>query len=96
MKTFLTGALAAVTVAGATTASTLPAQARGPGAGAAVAAGIVGLGVGAAIASQPRYYYGPSPSYYAGPAYYGYYGGCRAEWRWSPRWGRYHRVTICY
>lgn len=36
---------------------------RDRSAGAAVAAGIIGLGVGAAIASQPRYY-APAPRYY--------------------------------
>jgi hypothetical protein len=45
----------------------------GNGAGAAVAAGIIGLGIGAAIASSNRPYYAP-PSYYAPPpaVYYGY------------------------
>ena len=42
--------------------------------GAAVAAGIAGLALGAAAASQPYYgpppaYYGPPPAYYGPPAY---------------------------
>jgi hypothetical protein len=52
---------------------------RGGGAAAAaVVGGLVGLGVGAAIASQgyapPPVYYGPPPAYYAPPpaVYYGY------------------------
>ncbi len=54
---------------------------RGGGGGAAAAAivgGLVGLGVGAAIANQgyapPPVYYGPPPAYYAPPpaVYYGY------------------------
>ncbi len=94
MKKILTGALVAATVAGASIAASAPAEARGYG--GAVAAGVLGFGLGAAIAGQPHYYYAPPPGYYAGPAYYGYYGGCRAEWRWSPRWGRYERVRYCY
>jgi hypothetical protein len=95
MKTILTGVLAAATLAGGVAASTAPAEARGYGPGAVAAAGILGLGVGAALAG-PHYAYGPPPGYYAGPGYYGYYRGCRAEWRWSPRWGRYERVNWCY
>jgi hypothetical protein len=54
---------------------------RGGGAGAAIAAGLIGLGVGAAIASSGGYaapppaYYGPPPGYYRPPppaVYYGY------------------------
>jgi len=49
-------------------------------AGAAIVGGLVGLGVGAAIASggyyaPPPVYYGPPPGYYAPPppaVYYGY------------------------
>jgi hypothetical protein len=45
----------------------------GGNAGAAVAAGLIGLGIGAAIASGGGPYYGP-PAYYAPPpaVYYGY------------------------
>ena len=53
---------------------------HGGNAGAAIVGGIVGLGVGAAIASggyyaPPPVYYGPPPGYYASPppaVYYGY------------------------
>jgi hypothetical protein len=46
----------------------------GGNAGAAVAAGLIGLGIGAAIASGSGPYYGPPPTYYAPPpaVYYGY------------------------
>lgn len=60
--------------------------------GAAVAGALLGLGVGAAIASQPRYYYDDGPVYYRerGPVYYreapAYYGGVRP---WTPAWYRY-------
>jgi len=106
MKKILTGALTALTVLGATAAATVPADAaphgwhggyhggwhRGYG-GGAVAAGIIGLGLGAALAGGS--YYGPPGYYYGGPAYYGY-GGCHTEWRWSYRWGHYERVAVCY
>src|SRR6202012_2698206 len=42
----------------------------GGGAGVAVAAGLLGLAAGAAIADHPHYYYGAP--YYGGPGYYGY------------------------
>ena len=53
---------------------------HGNNAGAAIIGGLVGLGVGAAIASggyyaPPPVYYGPPPGYYAPPppaVYYGY------------------------
>ena len=53
---------------------------HGNAAGAAVVGGLIGLGVGAAIASggyypPPPVYYGPPPGYYAPPppaVYYGY------------------------
>ena len=51
---------------------------RGGGAGAAVIGGLIGLGLGAAIAGggvPPPAYYGPPPGYYAPPppaVYYGY------------------------
>ena len=56
-------------------------------------AGILGLAVGAAIASP---HYGYAPGYYAGPAYYGYYGGCRTHWRWDPYYRRYVPLERCY
>jgi hypothetical protein len=53
---------------------------HGNNAGAAIVGGLVGLGLGAAIASggyyaPPPVYYGPPPGYYAPPppaVYYGY------------------------
>lgn len=67
--------------------------------GAAVLGGIIGLGVGAAIASQPRYYE-PAPRYYrAAPrVVYGapplrsraWYSYCEAKYRsFDPRSGTY-------
>jgi hypothetical protein len=56
------------------------------------AAGVLGVAVGASLAAP---YYGPPPAYYAGPGYWGYWGGCRAYWRWSPYYGRYVRVAAC-
>jgi hypothetical protein len=104
MKKIITGALAALTLGGVVLGGASEASARGWGWGPGAAiAGITGLAVGAAIASDhpyyspaPVYYGGPPPAYYDGPVYYGYYGHCRAEWRWSPRWGHYERVRACY
>jgi len=66
---------------------------RGYGPGAAIGAGILGVAIGASLASP---YYGPPPAYYAGPGYWGYYDGCRSYYRWDPHWGRYVRVERCY
>jgi hypothetical protein len=71
---------AALLALGGATLSTTPAQAFPWG--IPIAAG-VGVAIGASLA-------------HAGPGYYGYYNGCRAYWRWSPRWGRYVRVARCY
>jgi hypothetical protein len=79
--------------------------------GAIISAGIIGLGVGAAIASgsrsryRDRYYYN---DYYGRPYYDGYYGqgygrGYRDNYRyhcatrrvWDPYWRRYVRVRYC-
>jgi hypothetical protein len=57
------------------------------------AAGVLGVAIGASLASP---YYGPPPGYYAGPGYWGYYGGCRGYWRWAPALGRYVRDARCY
>jgi hypothetical protein len=75
--------------------------------GAVVAAGIAGLAVGAALSNGGGYYdnygsdrvyysYGPPPGYYAGPAYYTYYGRCHASWKWNYRWHRYVRARGCW
>ncbi len=121
MNKILTGALAGVVAAGALAAA-VPASARdwdhgGRGhyrhgdSGAAVAAGIVGLAIGAALASggrhddygysysygpPARYDYGPAPDYYAGPTYDAYERRCRMSWRWDPYLQEYVRVRACY
>src|SRR4051812_3709245 len=54
--------------------------------GAAVGAGILGLAVGAALASSgPRgYYHEPAPRYYyAPPPPPSYVEYCRTDWRWD-------------
>ncbi len=119
MKTLLTGALVALTASAAIVAAN-PASAEPhgryrhyghDGAGTAVAAGVLGLALGAAIAGGhdgyygrgngygPRagyYYDGPPPGWYAGPSYYTYHERCSTEWRWDREWGRYIRVRACY
>lgn len=78
---------------------------RRGGGGGAVVAGILGLGIGAAIASDRRGYgyapgyYGYAPGYYAYDAYapppYAYGGYCHSDWRWDGYRGRYDRVRFC-
>jgi hypothetical protein len=109
LKKVMTGAAIALTLGGAALATATPAAAapwgwrgggwhggRGYGGGAVLGAGILGLAVGAAVAGGPHYYGYPPPGYYAGPAYYGYYGGCHSHWRWDPYMGRYVMVERCY
>lgn len=105
LKKVMTGAAIALTLGGAALATATPASAqrwggyyghRGYGGGAVLGAGLLGLAVGAAVAGGPHYYGGPPPGYYAGPAYYGYYGGCRRHWRWDGYYGRYVMVERCY
>ena len=108
MRKFITAGLAALTLAGGLGAASANAEEwRGgdrhhDGSGAAVAAGIAGLAIGAAIASDhDRYYdhdrgYYRDGYYYGPPAYayaYGYYYGPRYD---GPRrcvtrrvWDRY-------
>lgn len=74
MRTMIKASLAAATLATASLGAIQPAQARDH-TGTAVAAGIIGLGVGAAIASSDRGYdrgYEPV-GYYGAPAYYADY-----------------------
>ena len=56
------------------------------------------LRLGAAIGgrSYHSYYAAPPPSYYYGPSYYSYYGGCHSEWRWDRYYHRYVPVERCY
>ena len=79
---------------------------RGNG-GAAVVAGIAGLAIGAALASNshPHYYGRPyyRESYYAGPSYapgyYDYgpgYADCRTERVWDPYIGRWITRSHCW
>jgi len=93
-KKMLIGAAALLTFGGAVAASSsADAHPWGWGPGAAIGAGVLGVAIGASLAHPA---YGPPPAYYAGPGYYSYYNGCRAYWRWSPRWGRYVREERCY
>ncbi|MFI4964545.1 MAG: hypothetical protein ACHP9T_04175 [Caulobacterales bacterium] len=84
MRKALTAAMAAITLGGAVCATAIPAQAHdwdhrsyggyrhhGGNGGAAVAAGVVGLALGAALASNHNGYY--RQGYYNGG--YGYEGG---------------------
>jgi hypothetical protein len=105
MRKILTAGLAALTLGGAVAATAVPAQAYpyghwhgggwhgggwGGGPGVAVAAGILGLAAGAAIASDHPHYYG-GPGYYApGPYYDGGYATCIGQRRvWDPYYGGY-------
>ncbi|UIJ46406.1 hypothetical protein LZK98_05525 [Sphingomonas cannabina] len=74
--------------------------------GPAIAAGVLGLAVGAAIASgsrdryydRPYYYdrgYYPRPYYYEDDYYYRYRPRCYTEWRYDPYWGDRERIRIC-
>ena len=104
-KMAIAGALSATAIAGAAA----PAEAH-VGDGVAVASGLLGLGVGAAIASDhPHYYtggyYAPPPVparvvYYApppAPAYaYDYVERCRVVDRWDGYYGRYVRTRRCW
>jgi len=107
MRKIVTATMAALTLGGAVAATAFPAEAyphdgwhgggwhgggwRGDDAGMAVAAGVLGLAAGAAIAGDHPHYYG---GYYGGPAYYGpghYYGGSCVSHRrvWDPYYGGY-------
>ena len=63
------------------------------GYGYGIGAGLLGVAIGASLASP---YYGAPPAYYNGAGYWGYYGGCRGYWRWDSYYGRYVRGGRCY
>jgi hypothetical protein len=94
-RVVLAGALGAATLAGS-----VPAEARGwnrggDGAAVAVGAGILGLAVGAAIASDRPAYYGGgyyAPAYYPPYPAYGYY----AYPRYYPTYYRGYRGYQAY
>ena len=102
MRNSLKGIIAATALAATGMVAAQPAQARDH-TGVAIAAGIIGLGVGAAIASSdgPRYsqvdYYGGGyPGYGYGGGYYaqpyGYAYGAPAYYRGDDRrWRHHHR-----
>ena len=98
-------AVAATLLAAGTIGATAPAEAHGEG--LAIGAGLLGLGVGAAISSDhPHYvvYAPPPPGYYAPPppppGYYAprrvYYGGCATGYHWSHYWHQYVPDRRCY
>jgi hypothetical protein len=113
MRKLIAAGLAALTVAGGLSAA--PAQAQyhrdwddyhrhHDNSGAAVAAGIAGLALGAALADNGRgryaegYYYGPPAyayDYYYGPNYYGQ-RHCSTREVWDPYIGRYVERTRCW
>jgi hypothetical protein len=107
MRKALTAAMAAITLGGAVCATATTADARPHGyhgyyghhrhgnGGAAVAAGVVGLALGAALAGDHDRYY--DRGYYGGPYAYGYgypaYRTCETtRWVWDPYVG--HRVPV--
>jgi hypothetical protein len=113
MRKALTAAMAAITLGGAVCATATSAEAQHYGhggyyhgghghygnGGAAVAAGVVGLALGAAIASNHGPYYGNgyyAPAYAPAYAYgydYPYYRTCvTTRWVWDPYYGR--RVPV--
>lgn len=116
MRKFITVGLAALTLAGGLGAASANAQEwrgghRHGGSGAAVAAGIAGLAIGAAIASDHGRYYDRHDGYYRDGYYYGpparaygyyddrgYYDRRRCVTRmvWDPYWGEYVERTRCW
>jgi hypothetical protein len=113
MRKTLAAGLAALTFGGAVAAAALPtaAEARPHGYygghyyrhndnGAAVVAGIAGLAIGAALASNSHPHYYRSYGYSYGPGYYdyGYYPRiCESRrWVWDPYIGRRVLITNRY
>jgi hypothetical protein len=109
MRKALTAGVAALTLGGAVAGAAQPASAapfggyhggyyghggwRGGGPGLAIAAGVLGLAAGAAIADSHYHAYYGGPGYYPGPGYYGYgygYGSCVGRQQvWDPYVGGY-------
>ena len=114
MRKSLKTAAAAAALVGSVLTAAAPAMARPYGwhgyhhgyryghGGGALAAGVVGLAVGAAIANGGGYH---SRGYYGRPAGYGYYGPprgyyypgpvCWTRWQWDPYYGDRVPVEIC-
>ncbi|MEO8115036.1 MAG: hypothetical protein ABI655_11680 [Phenylobacterium sp.] len=111
MRKSLAAVMAAITFGGAVAATALPAQAQryerhysrerhhgNDAAGAAIAAGVLGLALGAAITSNRSNSYGPYGPYYdRGYSARGYYEPsyrvCESRrWEWDPYIGR--RVLV--
>lgn len=96
LRTAITTGLVALTLAGATFATTADANAHDrfwPG----LATGLVGGAIVGEALSQPRYY-GPPPAYYR-PAYHRYvvvneYPRCHTIWRQNA-WGDQYRARVC-
>lgn len=111
MSKMITKAVAALVLGSTTLAFATPADAQWRGhyrhrhhdrTGLAIGAGIIGLGIGAAIASSNRGYYdrGYYGRGYYGRGYYGYdrpyrYRRCVSRWEWDPWYGDYVRVRYC-
>jgi len=102
---FVTAGLVALTIAGATIATTTQAEARN-NFGRGLAAGIAGTVVGGALlAGAAHNYYGPPAYGYApvyGPPAYGppvayetVYPRCHMEWH-QDGWGNMYRARVCY
>jgi hypothetical protein len=119
MRKAITAGIAALTLGGAVMGAAVPASAQGyhhgyyghgggwrggNGAGVAVAAGLLGLAAGAAIASDHPRYYNERPYYgggyyeggYYGSGGYGY-GSCVSHRRmWDPYMGGYVVRSVRY
>jgi hypothetical protein len=117
MTKFLRKSVAALTLASSLAITATPADAQyryrnyrhhRDHTGAVIGAGLLGLGIGAAISSSNRGYYGRGyydrgyydrgyyrDSYYD-PYYRGYYGRrCATRWEYDPYYDDYVRVRYC-
>lgn len=112
MNKIATGALAALTLAGALAATASPAAAdehhgwRGGGHyegyrgyrgdHRGYRGGYYGGGAAAALIGLAAGAAIAGGGYYAAPPAYYYAPPCRIEMRWNPYWGGYERVRVCY